>query len=79
MNLEDYNKINVTGLKIEGVAIVEATVENVYALNSLQAEYRAEKHLCDVAEDAGQVVSIERWEVIQVGDGQSKPWTVKFF
>lgn len=78
MNLSDIKQIRLTNIKTEGKAIVEATVENVYALDVLQAEYRAEKFLALVAKDNGEVVSTDRWEVLKAGDGNLETWTIKF-
>lgn len=78
MNLSDIKQIRLTNIKTEGKAIVEATVENVYALDVLQAEYRAEKFLALVAKDNGEVVSADRWEVLKAGDGNLETWTIKF-
>lgn len=78
MNLSDIKQIRLTDVKTNGKAIVEATVENVYALDVLQAEYRAEKFLALVAKDSGEVVSTDRWEVVKAGDGNLETWTIKF-
>lgn len=78
MNLSDIKQIRLTDVKTNGKAIVGATVENVYALDVLQAEYRAEKFLALVAKDNGEVVSTDRWEVVKAGDGNLETWTIKF-
>jgi hypothetical protein len=78
MNLNDIKTIAATNVKVEGKAIVEATIENVYALDTLQAEYRAEVFLSKLAESNGQVNSCDRWELVEAGDGKLKTWTIKF-
>lgn len=78
MNLSDIKQINVTDVWSEGNAIIEATVENIYALDVLQAEYRAEKAVQGHAKANGQVVSADRWEVVKAGDGNLETWTIKF-
>lgn len=79
MNLSDIKSLAVSNVKTEGKAIVEATVENVYATNVLQAEGRAEKFLDMVARDNGEVVSADRWEVVKRGDGMAETWSIRFF
>lgn len=78
VNLNDIAKIRLTDVKTNGKAIVEATVENVYALDVLQAEGRAEYFLAFVAKENGEVVSADRWEVVKAGDGKLETWTIKF-
>ncbi|UDL16724.1 hypothetical protein SEA_ATUIN_31 [Arthrobacter phage Atuin] len=79
MNLSDIAQMAVTNVKTEGKAIVEATVTGVYATDVLQAEGRAEYFLADVAKANGEVVSADRWELVQKGDGMAKTWSVRFF
>lgn len=79
MKLEDIKTITATNVKVEGKAIVEATIENVYALDVLQAEYRAEVFLSNVADDNKQVNSCDRWELVKAGDGKDGTWTIRFF
>lgn len=76
--LEDLKTITATNIKLEGKAVVEATIENVYALDTLQAEYRAEVFLSKLAESMGQVNSCDRWELVKAGDGKLDTWTIKF-
>jgi len=78
MNANDLKTIEATDIQTEGNAIVAATVSNVYALDVLQAEYRAERFLSKVATDHGQVNSCDRWELVEAGDGALKTWTIKF-
>lgn len=78
MKLEDISQIRVTDVKTYGNAVIEATVENIYALDVLQAEYRAETFLAFVAKENGEVVSADRWGVVKAGDGKLETWTIKF-
>jgi hypothetical protein len=79
VKIEDIKTITATNVKVEGKAIVEATIENVYALDVLQAEYRAEVFLSDLADSNEQVNSCDRWELVKAGDGKLETWTVRFF
>lgn len=79
MNVEDIKTIAATDLKVEGKAVVGATIENVYALDVLQAEYRAEMFLRGLAVENGQVVSCDRWDLVKAGDGNAETWTIRFF
>lgn len=78
MNPSDIKQITVTDVKLFGNAIIEATVSNIYALDTLQAEYRAEVALAAVAKENGQVASCDRWEGLKAGDGKLETWTIKF-
>jgi hypothetical protein len=79
MKLEDIAQIRVTDIVTEGSEIVEATVENIYAHDVLQAEYRAETLLNMVASDNGETVKADRWLTVQQGDGMTKTWTIRFY
>jgi hypothetical protein len=78
MNLNDIKTIAATNVKTYGNAIIEATIENVYAVEVLQAEGRAEIFLNKLAAENGQVVSTDRWELVKAGDGKLETWTIKF-
>jgi hypothetical protein len=78
MNLNDIKTIEATNVKTYGNAIIEATIENVYAVEVLQAEGRAEISLNKLAAENGQVVSTDRWELVKAGDGMLETWTIKF-
>ncbi len=54
-----------TNIKTNGNAVTEATVNDVQATDTLQAEYRAEKFLASVAKENGEVVSCDRWEFVE--------------
>lgn len=79
MNLSDIKTIAATNVKVEGKAVIEGTVENVYGVDLLQAEYRAEVFLSKLAADNGQVNSCDRWELVKAGDGMLETWTFRFF
>jgi hypothetical protein len=79
MKLEDIAKIRVTDIATEGDEIIEATVENIYANDVLQAEYRAETLLNMVASDNGETVKADHWLTVKQGDGMAETWTIKFY
>jgi hypothetical protein len=79
MNLSAIKTITATEIEIEGTEIIEATIENVYAMDVLQAEYRAETFLASVAESNGQTVKADRWLTVKAGDGMAETWTIKFY
>lgn len=79
MNINDIKSIRVTDIVTEGTEIVEATVENIYAMDVLQAEYRAETFLNTVASDNGETVKADRWLTVKTGDGQLETWTIRFY
>lgn len=79
MNINDLKTITATDVKIEGNEIIEATIENVYAHEVLQAEGRAEIFLYAEAERNGQTVKADRWLEVKVGDGMLETWTIKFY
>jgi hypothetical protein len=79
VKLEDIAQIRVTDIITEGTEIVEATVENIYANDVLQAEYRAETFLNFVAGENGETVRADRWEIVKTGNGMAETWTIKFY
>lgn len=79
MKLSDIKQIRVTDLKLEGNEIIEATVENVYATEVLQAEGRAEIFLYAEAERNGQTVKADRWHELKTGDGMAETWSIRFY
>lgn len=64
-----------TDIATEGKAITGATVNDVQGSDVLQAEYRAETFLAFVAKENGEVVSADRWEIVE---RTGNTYTIKF-
>lgn len=79
MNINDIKTIAATDIQTNGTEITEATIENIYAMDVLQAEYRAETFLASVAEANGQTVKADHWLELKTGDGMLETWTIKFY
>ena len=79
MKLEDIKQIRIIDIAVEGTEIIEATVENIYANDVLQAEYLAETYLAFVAKESGETVKADHWLTVKTGDGMAETWTIKFY
>jgi len=65
----------ISNIKVEGKAIVDATITNVPGTDGIQAEYYAENFLATVAADSNEVVSCALWSALErTGDR----WVIRF-
>lgn len=65
----------VTHIVTAGKSIQSATVHNVEATDILQAELKAERFLNYIAKESGEVVSTDRWELVEAIGNR---YTIKF-